>query len=645
MSGIQISENDFQRLEQLQSTGNYTQFYLDQYNLGSTVSGLYIPGPTGQGVFGSLSHNTSSDVVGEANFLAGQLTVSETISSYIIDEIRNSRDSDGNYYLPTLHRVLEVEIRAFNDPALAQYGITSAAYAGHDLINFYGVEGVEGAIQGGVGGWDFVDGFQAVAETYLPGDFYLFDGEILSLEEINDRGYGFYSGGTLIDAVGQNQPFIDSNGQVVNASRLNDVISYNGERFHPGQFSLSDGVYYVNSDQFGRIPVGLTVSSQIGLLKELQAEINVVQNQDGFLDGSFNRDEVSTIAILGEEKFAKLMYAIHGDADINLGAGSGIIRVTQSGQIIVVEEGRGTRLIDAITNNQCFLAGTSITMADGSRKPIEKIKQNDRVMSLDEKFGKMVASKVARTFRNEAKIILDFHGTFVTPGHVYYSPDSKRPSKFEPLIDILRKDGLIQHQDGTHIRATTGCEAGSLFDTLVWMAPKVNGAPAPEFARQFRLGTRVILPPKGTEATVMDIIVQNFGQIDADGRTSDGRHVSDLRMVWPFETALPQPEDYVMIRSQTTLEDIYRAADWERVRPSLPAPMVMDGGAVQPLSGNQLDQMPRNEPMAMKGLGTGGSPLAQQTTQAKMPSVPAMNRKQRKAMEAKTRKARKRLVH
>ncbi len=68
----------------------------------------------------------------------------------------------------------------------------------------------------------------------------------------------------------------------------------------------------------------------------------------------------------------------------------------------------------------------------------------------------------------------------------------------------------------------------------------------------------------------------------------------------------------------------------------LPAPMVIDGGPVQPLSGAALSAMPRKEPLEVAG-----APTAFQKPRR------TSNRKQRKAMEAKQHKvakARKRVA-
>ncbi|MFV0334081.1 MAG: hypothetical protein ACK5JR_08440 [Tropicimonas sp.] len=58
------------------------------------------------------------------------------------------------------------------------------------------------------------------------------------------------------------------------------------------------------------------------------------------------------------------------------------------------------------------------------KKPIELIRVGDIVVSFDEN-DNLVPGPVTRTFENSAKILLKFHGTRVTPGHVYYRPDSK----------------------------------------------------------------------------------------------------------------------------------------------------------------------------------------------------------------------------
>jgi hypothetical protein len=302
----------------------------------------------------------------------------------------------------------------------------------------------------------------------------------------------------------------------------------------------------------------------------------------------------------------------------------------------------------------CFIAGTMIDMwpldpdirpdANGLydeakmlalvwQKPIEQITPDDWVVSFD-KAGHLKPGKVTRTFNNEAKIILDFFGTGVTPGHVYYRPDSKRRHKFEPLIDILRDDGVIQKSDGTLIRAATNCEVGSEDDRELWaftVDEDKDGNERIRDKKKLRLGTRWMLP-NGNHFSMreymqgigLELLPNGYVRWKQTGLTSP--------FVWTLSDTLPNPEDFVLARSGTTLEDIYKAAEWEALRPDMPPPMVRDSGPVQPLSQAGLTLMPRNTPLAMREGGTTGM----------------FNRKQRKAAEAEKRqqaKGKKRLVH
>ena len=114
-------------------------------------------------------------------------------------------------------------------------------------------------------------------------------------------------------------------------------------------------------------------------------------------------------------------------------------------------------------SDQCFAAGTMIQMADGTEKPIEQIRVGDQVMSFDDPNGELVTSTVTQTFETPDQLVIDFHGTYVTPGHVYVCPDGQ----YRMLIDILEQDGAIVIADGRHIRARTGYEVGSDEDAVV----------------------------------------------------------------------------------------------------------------------------------------------------------------------------------
>ena len=265
------------------------------------------------------------------------------------------------------------------------------------------------------------------------------------------------------------------------------------------------------------------------------------------------------------------------------------------------------------------------------KKPIELIEVGDIVVSFDEN-DNLVPGPVTRTFENSAKILLDFHGTRVTPGHVYYRPDSRKSYKYETLIDVLRDDGVIKHQDGTLIRAATNVPVDSPRDGFVQAVTqtrKADGSVIQQDKGRIRLGTRFLIG-EGKERrsfAVADLIEHGGGVVGDDELicVGDGE---PMPFLWDFGDTLPKPEDFVLTCSGTTLEDIYKAAEWESQGPRLPAPMVLDRGPVQPLKGAALYAMPRNEP-----LDVSHTPLTSAKPQR------TLNRKQRKAMEAKQRKA------
>ena len=222
--------------------------------------------------------------------------------------------------------------------------------------------------------------------------------------------------------------------------------------------------------------------------------------------------------------------------------------------------------------------------------------------------GNLVPGPVTRTFQNNAKILLDFHSTRVTPGHVYYRPDSKKSYKFETLIDILRDDGVIKRQDGALIRAATNVPVGSAGDGFVRAVTGTlneDGTLEQKEIGRIRLGTRFLVGD-GRERkswAVADLIEAGGGVVGDDEmiRIGDG---PAMPFHWAFGDTLPKPEDYVLACSGTTLEDIYKAAEWESQRPRLPAPLVADGRTIQPLAPPDRAIMPRNEPLDVKPADT-----------------------------------------
>jgi hypothetical protein len=117
---------------------------------------------------------------------------------------------------------------------------------------------------------------------------------------------------------------------------------------------------------------------------------------------------------------------------------------------------------------------------------------------------------------------------------------------------------------------------------------------------RIRLGTRFIVR-HGSERrsfSVAELIQAGGGAVGEDEliRVGDG---PGMPFLWEFGDTLSKPENFVLACSGTTLEDIYRAAEWESQGPRMGAPMVLDRGSVQPLIGVARQAMPRNEPLGV----------------------------------------------
>lgn len=210
-----------------------------------------------------------------------------------------------------------------------------------------------------------------------------------------------------------------------------------------------------------------------------------------------------------------------------------------------------------------------------SIKPISEIRPGDLVKSYDYS-GKIVQGRVVRKFENASTHILDLWGIGVTPGHATLCGDGKFEGQHVPILDILRTDGAVVRESGDLVRAATGCQVGSEGDQLIHAVVGVaqaDGKISVRDHRQIRLGTRVILDV-GRDVSIKDLIFANGGEITDDGfvRTRNG---AKMPFLWSFSDSLPNPEDYILERSDVTLEEIYRAGEWEQIGTRLAAPTDM----------------------------------------------------------------------
>ena len=219
-------------------------------------------------------------------------------------------------------------------------------------------------------------------------------------------------------------------------------------------------------------------------------------------------------------------------------------------------------------------------MADGSEKPIDQVKVGEWVMSFDPDAnngrGKLVPSQVTRTMVNHGQLLLDFHGTKVTPGHVFLTGEKSPIGKgvFKRLIDILIEDGTVVNAEGTALRAATNFPVGSPEDRIVEVAEiwPENGSIGSRRAR-LRTGTWLI-GADGTAATLLDTMTREGFALLPDGRVSHRGGPSQPMLIL---APVPRPETYVLKRSGLTLEQIYAHASLRDVAPATMAARALRG--------------------------------------------------------------------
>ena len=221
------------------------------------------------------------------------------------------------------------------------------------------------------------------------------------------------------------------------------------------------------------------------------------------------------------------------------------------------------------TIDYCFAAGTPITMADGSHKPIERVRVGDEVLAYDTDdasgAGALTARRVTHTFITPDRIILDFHGLRVTPGHVFLCGEGPWAGKHRMLIDILREDGSIVGADGVSRRAATNCPVDSEGDRFVELAYITRADETEHKTARIRAGT-LLIEQTGEARSVLQCLEAEGYQLLEDGLVQKpGEAPGPLK----FFGTPPKPEDYVLQRSGLTLAEIAGNTGYEP-RPANP---------------------------------------------------------------------------
>ncbi|RED51305.1 hypothetical protein [Aestuariispira insulae] len=211
-----------------------------------------------------------------------------------------------------------------------------------------------------------------------------------------------------------------------------------------------------------------------------------------------------------------------------------------------------------ILGKHCFAAGTPVSMADGTVKPIEKIEVGDKVLSFDAQDsagkGQLVPRTVTHRHINHNKLVIDFHGTLVTPDHLTLCESAGSDPVFLPLIDIIKNDGIVISEDGTSLRAATNCPVGSLEDVMVKVLMLVDRQNRELVESEIRAGT-LLLREDGTTVRVLDCIRAQGMELRRDGYlVSREQPGSPEPLYWAGP--VPDPEDYILRKSGLTLADL-----------------------------------------------------------------------------------------
>jgi hypothetical protein len=217
---------------------------------------------------------------------------------------------------------------------------------------------------------------------------------------------------------------------------------------------------------------------------------------------------------------------------------------------------------------ECFPAGTPVSLPGGSIKPIEGIRVGDLVLSYDAT-GTLIPGRVTRTFRNEVLHLLDVHGLKVTPGHATLCGEGMFKGRHVPIIDILLSDGALVRADGSLMRIAINAPVGSTEDAFV----KVAYALTPEDFQadtltegEMRVGT-LLFDRDGVPVSVLDCLTtEGYAFEPATGLIAKPGEVPHP-LFWFGR--LPRPENYVLTRSQESLEGILTDGEWKGSRSEL----------------------------------------------------------------------------
>ncbi|MDD2653582.1 MAG: polymorphic toxin-type HINT domain-containing protein, partial [Candidatus Omnitrophica bacterium] len=217
---------------------------------------------------------------------------------------------------------------------------------------------------------------------------------------IQDLSYQYDSAGNILQIIDN----VNTGSQTFQYDELSRLVvasgSYGTEYFdydEIGNITLKDGVIY--SYGAGLAGPHAVTSGSDGSIFSYDANGNMVSMTKGSINTRYEYDAENRLKSVIKNNQALASFAYDGDGG-------------RTKKTLYKYSGGGG----------CFLAGTPILMADGSTKPIEKVKVGDEVLSFDENKNLLVADTVKQAFIHKANEYFILNGSLrVTGEHPFYS--------------------------------------------------------------------------------------------------------------------------------------------------------------------------------------------------------------------------------
>lgn len=129
-------------------------------------------------------------------------------------------------------------------------------------------------------------------------------------------------------------------------------------------------------------------------------------------------------------------------------------------------------------NPECFAPSTKIHLVKGQIVSIKDVKVGDEVFAFSKVTDRLEPAQIIQIHTTGERDVIDFHGTRVTPGHVFAQPDDA----WREIGAVLLADGFVVNEDGATVRARTGEVVSPDTCALLQQTIGPSGVPAFEIA-------------------------------------------------------------------------------------------------------------------------------------------------------------------